>query len=83
MPVKEVELTHANATHNLRCSHSIGSKSHKAYMMRCHVLKEMPNGRLKILVFGNRNWKDQEHVCRVRYVDAYRVRERPVRSDTE
>lgn len=76
MQVTEVELTHANATHDLLCSHAIGSNSRKSYLMRCHVLKTMPDGRRKVLVFGERNWKDRENVCRTRYVEADRVRER-------
>lgn len=65
------DLTAANATHELACSHCC--RWEKFYMMPCHVLKEMPGGRLKVLVFGERNWKDREHISKVRYVDAHRV----------
>lgn len=41
--------------------------------MRCHVLKDMGDGRLKLLVFGDRNWKHRDHISRIRYVEADRV----------
>jgi hypothetical protein len=34
----------------------------------------MADGRLKVLVFGDRNWKSREHLSRIRYVEAGRVR---------
>lgn len=64
----------ANATHELICQHVC--RWTKTYVMRCHVLKEMPDGRLKVLVFGERNWKDRDHIVRSRYVEAGRVRTR-------
>jgi len=68
----EIEMTSANATHRLRCAHVIGHND-RTYFMRCHVLKTMPDGRLKLLVFGERNWKNRDHVHRIRYVEADRV----------
>ncbi|WP_326430349.1 hypothetical protein VQ574_21740 (plasmid) [Stutzerimonas frequens] len=67
------EKTSANATHLLICRHVC--RWTKTYGMRCHVLKVMPNERLKLLVFGERNWKGREHISRVRYVEASRVKE--------
>lgn len=64
-------LTAANATHHLECRHCC--RWTKVYRMKCHVIKTMPDGRLKVLVFGERNWKDRDHVQRVRYVEADRV----------
>lgn len=66
------ELNHDNATHKLLCRHAIGQKG-KDYFMRCHVLKKMPDERLKILVFGERYWRDKKNTSRVRYVDSERV----------
>lgn len=66
------ELTAANATHELICQHCC--RWTKTYAMPCHILKVMPDGRLKLLVFGERHWKNREHVSRVRYVEAGRVR---------
>lgn len=68
----ETTKTSANATHRLRCAHVIGCND-RTYFMRCHVLKAMPDGRLKLLVFGERNWKGRDHVHRIRYVEADRV----------
>jgi len=62
-----------DATHQLSCSHVYCRNSRVYYCMDCIVLKEMPNNRLKILVFGERNIKGYDHKRRVRYVDKYRV----------
>jgi len=64
-----------NATHQLICQHVC--RWTKTYAMSCHVLKTMPDGRLKVLVFGERNWKGRSHISRVRYVEAGRVRLMP------
>lgn len=42
--------------------------------MPCIPLKVMPGGRMKIKVFGDRNWKDAQHLNRIRYVSASRVK---------
>lgn len=65
------EMTAANATHELACTHCCRWEKH--YMMPCHILKQMPGDRLKVLVFGERNWKGRDHISRVRYVEAHRV----------
>jgi hypothetical protein len=70
--VSNVGLGIADATHYLHCTHCIG-RSTKHYKMRCVVLKEMTNDRLKLLVFGEMYWSGREHIQRVRYVDADRV----------
>lgn len=62
-----------NATHWLSCTHSLNSRSKIYYRMPCHVVKTMVDGRKKILVFGNRYWKDEEHRSRVRYVAPHRL----------
>lgn len=67
--------THGNATHLLECRHCIG-QSCKTYLLRCHVLKTMADGRLKVLVFGNM-WKGSELVQRVRYVENWKVSVKP------
>ncbi len=74
------EKTYENATHFLSCRHAIGLHGYD-YTMRCHVLKNMPDGyRVKILVFGDRYWKGKEHIRRVRYVDRTRLTKRAVDS---
>lgn len=74
--VKEMEnpLSYENAMHLLQCRHCIG-RNREEYAMRCHILKDMGN-RLKVLVFGERNWKNREHIKHIRYVDKYRVKSR-------
>ena len=67
-----VLLSAENATHLLRCRHVIGHGV-REYNMRCHILKSMGNGRIKVLVFGERNWENKEHVKHTRYVEGYRV----------
>jgi len=65
-----------DATHLLECSQCYCSTSRYDYFMECIILKEMPNNRLKILVFGDRFWDrpgDNEKK-RIRYVEKYRVK---------
>lgn len=68
-------LKRKDATHRLSCRHAIGRNGYD-YEMDCVVLKEMGNGKLKILVFGERNWKGYDDIKKIRYVDAFRVRKR-------
>ncbi len=68
------ELNRDNATHLLACAHAIGA-ARKVYLMPCHVLKVMPDGRLKLQVYGERHWNDERRdKVTVRYVEASRVR---------
>ena len=67
-----MKRTSENATHLLLCTHAIGY-SRTEYTMRCHVLKDMGDDRLKILVFGERYWKDKEDISSIRYVPKGRV----------
>ena len=62
-----------NAPCRLLCCHAIG-KNRCNYYMKCHILKYMKgNKRVKILVFGERNWKNKEHIKKIRYVLNSRV----------
>lgn len=76
------ELTYENATHLLQCAHQVGWRkgmipnARREYTMRCHILKDMGDGRIKILVFGERNWKGKEHISHVRYVPKSRLTRR-------
>lgn len=69
-------MNYENATHLLLCRHAIGPNG-KDYQMRCHVLKAMPDGRLKLRVYGERYWKNTSHIVKVRYVEPERVRQLP------
>jgi len=62
-----------DATHKLSCRHAIG-KSGYDYWMDCIILKELPNNRLKLLVFGDRFWREYSDKKRIRYVDKFRVK---------
>lgn len=62
----------SEATHKLKCRHVIGHGVTE-YTMPCLILKTMDDGRLKVLVFGERNWKRDSEKQRVRYVPARRV----------
>lgn len=63
-----------DTTHRLSCSHAFNILSRYDYWMDCIILKEMPNNRLKILVFGERYWKGHDDKKQIRYVDRYRVK---------
>ena len=63
-----------DATHKLSCSHVYCRNSRVNYRMDCIILKEMPNNRLKILVFGEHNRKGNDDKKRIRYVDKFRVK---------
>lgn len=65
-------LERKDATHRLSCRHAIGRHSYD-YEMDCIVLKSMGNGKLKILVFGERYWKGGDDIKKIRYVDIFRV----------
>jgi len=65
-------LVVSDASHWLECVHAIGGNRY-TYHMRCVPLKTMNDGRLKVLVFGDRYWKNRNSVKRVRYVPAHRV----------
>ena len=54
--------------HLLKWTHSLNSKSKIHYLMYCDVLKEMPGGRLKIKVYGERYRSIEGE--KIRYVDA-------------
>jgi hypothetical protein len=73
--VKLNDLLSTDATHLLECRHCIG-KNCKDYYMLCKPLKTMPDGRLKLVVFGERHWKNKEHIKSIRYVAAHRVHSR-------
>lgn len=47
--------------------------------MPCVLLKTMPDGRVKIRVFGDRDWKNTQHLSRIRYVSANRVHSTAIR----
>ena len=69
------ELTAKNTTHLLSCTHAMGRNRHY-YYMECHVLKKMKDGRIKILVFGDRYWAGKEHISNTRYVGEWRLRKK-------
>lgn len=56
----------------LICRHVMG-RNITDYTMDCEVVKTMPDGRLKIKVFGERFWRDRKDRVKVRYVEANRV----------
>lgn len=58
--------------HFLRCKHAIGSNSVTRYLMYCNFIKSMPDGRLKICVFGER-YNSGAEKSYIRYVPARRV----------
>lgn len=69
-----------DATHVLWCRHQSGNHF-QDYTMPCIVLGETLKRKLKIIVFGERWWKNKEHKKRIRYVPKYRVN--PLREAAE
>jgi hypothetical protein len=65
-------MNHEDATHYLECRHAIGIRGFR-YWMKCIPMKTMDDGRIKVMVFGSRYWKDGKDKKRVRYVAAERV----------
>ena len=61
-----------DGTHYLTCIHTLNSHSHIDFLMYCNILKKMPNGRLKIRMFGYR-WSNVKGE-KIRYIDSCRVR---------
>ena len=68
-------MSYSTATHLLECQHCVGANHCRLYYMRCNVIKTMPDGRLKIQVFGERYWKDKRDKVSIRYVKSWRVSE--------
>ncbi len=61
-----------DATHLLRCRHCIG-RSCKDYFMACIPIVKTKSGKLKILIFGDRNWAVRDNNKRIRYVEEWGV----------
>lgn len=72
--------TISDSTHYLACSHCIG-KNCNYYVMKCLILKTTKTGQKKILVFGERNWKNKEHIKNIRYVDKNRLTKITIETD--
>lgn len=64
---------HEDATHLLKCKHCVGTGRCKNYTMPAIKLKTMDDGRIKLVVFGERDWKGKENVKKIRYVVSSRV----------
>lgn len=67
------DYTLKNATHRLSCAHQMCRNPKTYYSMPCNIVKQMPGHRLKIVVYGLL-WNPRQGK-RIRYVDAYRVRD--------
>jgi hypothetical protein len=68
------EQSAKNATHLLICKHNIGRNGYQ-YEMPCHVLSgRLPSGKVKVRVWGSRNWIGYDHVSRVRYVWPHKIK---------
>ena len=68
-------------THWLLCRHCVSARSCTEYEMKCILVKRTVSGKAKIIVFGDRNWKDKDHIKRVRYVDFNKIIERKTHED--
>lgn len=70
--LKLEDVTAGEATHKLMCCHCIGRNT-KYYHMDCIPVKAMKNGKVKIIVFGDRYWKNKEDIKRYRYVERNQI----------
>jgi hypothetical protein len=70
---QESEFNVTAATHWLECRHCLG-RNITRYNMKAAVLGETASGKVKVLVFGHRFWKETEHIKRVRYVPKHRLK---------
>lgn len=59
-------------THKLICKHCIGSHCSE-YYMKCLILSTTKSGNVKVLVFGERNWRGKDHIKNIRYVHESRI----------
>lgn len=59
-------------THLLSCSHCIGW-GRRDYYMDCIVLGKTKNGKMKVIVFGSRNWAGKDHIKKIRYVNTWKL----------
>ena len=66
----------SQATHDLKCVHKVGRSPAYRYTMPCIVLGKTPSYKTKIVVFGDRYWKNKDHIKRIRYVTALDIIER-------
>lgn len=71
-----MEQTYKDATHRLKVAHQINNRGNRReYSMPCIILKELPDNRVKILVFGYKTTKTE--LCngakRIRYVSKDRL----------
>lgn len=69
---KKLNKNKVITTHQLKCRHCVGPNC-LTYRMPCTILKDMGDGRVKVLVIGERYWKDKENIQRIRYVEKSRV----------
>ncbi len=60
------------ADHLLYCSSVIG-KHRKEYYMPCAILGTVDSGKIKVVVFGERNLVGREHIKRIKYVYSHRL----------
>lgn len=67
--------TYENAPYEVECI-QVYNSTRKMYTMPCHILQDMGDERVKILVFGNRFKSGTEKQSRIRYVSKLKVRER-------
>ena len=61
-----------DATHLLKCNHHSYGVDNR-YYMKCYKVNETESGKVRIVVFGDRNIKNTEYIKRIRYVDPDRL----------
>ena len=63
----------SEAKHAVECRHQYNYGSHLTYYMPCIILKEMPNNRVKVVVFGDRMYLGDGETKKIRYLHRNRI----------
>ena len=72
-----VSFERRDVTHRFMCRHAVGRNGHNYWMYCIPLSKPTKSGKVKCLVFGDRNREDRDHIKRVRYVDKNRLEVKP------
>ena len=57
----------------LICKHCVRTDRCRVYTMPCVILKKTKKGLVKIIVFGDRDWKGRNNIKHIRYVNPDRL----------
>ncbi len=73
IPKKYEHLTVDDATHIVHCRHCVTATQCEDYTMLCIVLDRRDGKHVRVLVFGDRYWKNKKHIRRIRYIQNWKL----------